>query len=157
MLAETRDLSRLLSPVDVRSEGLMDALQELVDQTERVFEVSCLLDVEGDVGLADNAAASHLFRIAQEAVTNAIKHADPSAVLVRLARSGDTLVLTVSDDGSGFEVAAGQQASGLGMRTMRYRAALIGATLAVEKDTPGSLVTVSLPLSGDPLSGGHTT
>ncbi len=152
VLAETRDLSRLLSPVDVQAEGLMDALQDLVDQTERVFDVSCLLDIEGDVRIENNAAASHLYRIAQEAVNNAIKHADPSAITVRLVRSDHTLTLTVSDDGSGFEAGIGQQPPGLGLRTMRYRAALIGATLTVERDTPGSLVTATLPLPEDTVA-----
>ncbi|MEP0546692.1 MAG: PAS domain S-box protein [Rhodothermales bacterium] len=143
-LAEMRDLSRLLSPVDVQAEGLMDALQQLADQTERVFDVACWLRTDGDVGVADNVAATHLFRIAQEAVNNAVKHAAPSEIEIALARSGEGLRLTITDDGIGIDPAMIQQSSGLGLRTMRYRAALIGARLDIEPGEHGSVVAVLL-------------
>lgn len=144
-LAETRDFSRLLSPVDIQAEGLMDALQELADQTERVFGVSCLLDTEGDVRVTDNAAATHLFRIAQEAVNNALKHANPAAIVLHLTRTATGLRLTVEDDGSGFDVNLLRASPGLGLRTMQYRASLIDAQFAVERGVRGTRVVVRLP------------
>jgi PAS domain S-box-containing protein len=144
-LAETRDFSRLLSPVDIQAEGLMDALQDLADQTERVFEVSCLFDMEGDVRIRDNTVATHLFRIAQEAVNNALKHAAPSAVVIHLTRTPHGLRLTVEDDGSGFDPEHVNARAGLGLRTMHYRATLIGAHLAIERGVRGTRVTARLP------------
>ncbi len=144
-LAEMRDLSRLLSPVDVQAEGLMDALQELADQTERIFDVACWLRTEGDVRVTDNAAATHLFRIAQEAINNAVKHADPTEIEIALTHDDDGLRLGVTDDGSGIDPAMLQQSSGLGMRTMQYRATLIGAQLEIRPTERGSIVAVRLP------------
>ncbi len=146
VLAETRDLSRLLSPVDVQGEGLADALQELTEQTERVFEVPCPLLTEGDVRVADNVVATHLFRIAQEAVNNALKHANPSEVTVRLAREEGALHLRIEDSGSGIDLVTAAQSTGLGLRAMRYRAALIGAVLRIVPAAGGTVVSVALPL-----------
>ena len=145
-LAETRDLSRLLSPVDIQAEGLMDALQDLADQTERIFEIPCCFETEGDVRVRDNAAATHLYRIGQEAVNNAVKHARPTSITLRLIRGPDGLHLLVLDDGTGFDPALLPRPHGIGIRTMHYRAALIGAALTIERGTRGSRVAVHLPL-----------
>ena len=148
VLAETRDLSRLLSPVDIFADGLVDALHDLADQAERIYDVPCVLDTEGDVRVADNAVATHLYRIAQEAVNNAVKHAAPSSLCISLKQHPEGLRLRIEDDGSGIEPIAIEQPSGIGLRTMRYRAALIGSVIQIGQTTSGSEVSVLIPNGG---------
>ena len=98
---EARMLARGLSPVQLESDGLMSALQELVSTTEQLFNISCRFDCEQPVLIEDNATATHLYRIAQEAIHNAIKHGQATHVSVALAHSGEH-TLTISDDGLGL-------------------------------------------------------
>jgi len=77
----------------------------------------------------------HLYYIVQEAVLNAAKHGKAAQIIISLARTGDRLVLTIQDDGSGFEL-SGNNSTGMGIRIMRYRARVIGATLDL-KSRPG--------------------
>ncbi|HEY3932074.1 MAG TPA: ATP-binding protein, partial [Verrucomicrobiae bacterium] len=83
----------------------------------------------------ENDAALHLYYIVQEAVLNAAKHGKAAQIIISLARTGDRLVLTIQDDGSGFEL-SGNNSTGMGIRIMRYRARVIGATLDL-KSRPG--------------------
>jgi PAS domain S-box-containing protein len=145
VLADARDLSRLLSPVDIFADGLADALQDLADQTERIYDVPCVLDTEGDVRVADNAAATHLYRIAQEALNNAVKHAAPSSLRISLHQRPEGLRLRIEDDGTGIESIAIEQPSGIGLRTMRYRAALISGVIQIGRTATGSEVSVLIP------------
>jgi len=148
ILAETRDLSRLLSPVDIFADGLVDALQDLADQTERIFDVSCVLETGGSVRVTDNAVATHLYRIAQEAVNNAVKHAAPSSLHIRLKQRPEGLRLRIEDDGTGIEPLALEQPSGIGVRTMRYRATLIGGVIQIGRTDTGSEVSILIPNGG---------
>ncbi len=146
-LADARGLSRLLSPVDALADGLSAALTDLADQVERMAAVGCRFVVEGDPSLEDATTATHLYRIAQEATNNAVKHADAREIVLTLRRRDDgALVLQVADDGVGLPPGHGR---GLGLRTMHYRARLLGADLAVESGgaDEGTVVTCTLPPS----------
>ena len=88
-ILEARMLARGLSPVQLESDGLMSALQELVSTTEQLFKISCRFDCEQPVLIEDNGIATHLYRIAQEAIHNAIKHGQATHVSVTLANSGE--------------------------------------------------------------------
>jgi two-component system CheB/CheR fusion protein len=140
---ELRAVLRGLLPVAVDSEGLMAALADLADRTRQEGKVTCTFDCPEPVSLADNLTATHLYLIAQEAVHNALKHGRPRNILISL-RSDHVLFLRVQDDGTGMP--AGPAASGgLGLRIMRNRAAIIGATLTIEPAGPtGTVVTCVL-------------
>jgi len=125
-------LARGLSPVDVESNGLMSALQELASNTEKLFHVACRFECPQPVLVDDHAAATHLYRIAQEAINNAIKHGKARAIAVRLTAQSNQASLTVTDDGRGFVVKP-EQTSGMGLRIMKYRAGMIGATLEIRR------------------------
>jgi len=101
-----------------------------------MFNVKCHFQTNGPVSISDQAVATHLYRIAQEAVSNAIKHGKASAVEISLANTNDKTLLTVSDNGIGFgsPVRAG---TGMGLRIMQYRAGMIGATLLVQAQGNG--------------------
>lgn len=140
-IAHTRSLARGLSPVMKNSEGLAAALQELATNTADLFHIGCELEGGEDrwSALADPVAAGHLYRIAQEAVSNAIKHGRARRVTIRLAGNPDVLTLSVRDDGVGFPevMPAGV---GMGMRVMRYRAGMISGELSVGRGQSGGTV-----------------
>lgn len=144
---EVRALSHGLSPVGLER-GLVPALDDLVSQAEVRGGLSGALHVDDAIPSLSEETARHLYRIAQEAIGNAIKHADPDQITVRLAREESSIVLAIEDDGQGYSATA-DESTGLGMRTMRHRASLIGGTLTVEDTTPhGTLVQcrVSTPV-----------
>lgn len=136
-------LARGLSPVALESGGLRAGLEELVETSARLFGVRCELvgDDGGDLTQVDIDTGTHLYRIAQEAITNAVKHGRASRLRVHLDSGPEHWVLTVADDGSGCP---GQPAEGkgMGLRTMQYRASTIGGSLEV-RSSPGRGTSVS--------------
>jgi signal transduction histidine kinase len=140
---ELRAVLRGLLPVAVDSEGLMAALADLTERTQQEGKVTCTFGCPETVPVADNLTATHLYFIAQEAVHNAVKHAQAQKVRINLTTDGD-LVLRVQDDGIGIpsESVANQ---GMGLRIMRNRASIIGANLTIEPAKPtGTVVTCVL-------------
>jgi PAS domain S-box-containing protein len=145
-VSQTRLLARGLFPVELEANGLMAALQQLAADTGRLFGVSCRFVCHAPVLLSDNAVAVNLHRIAQEAINNAVKHSGAASIRVELGRDGAAAVLTVSDDGSGLREEA-RRGAGMGLRIMRYRAALIGGALELDNHAAGGLrVSVRVPL-----------
>jgi PAS domain S-box-containing protein len=145
---DLRAILRGLLPVAVESEGLMAALAELADRTHEETNVTCTFDCPEPVAIADNLTATHLYLIAQEAVHNALKHAKPRNIKIGL-RSNPGLVLRVQCDGIGMP-ARPETNTGLGLRIMRNRAAIIGAHLTIEPAEPsGTVVTCRLLKSTD--------
>ncbi len=136
VIAQTRSLARGLSPFILEAEGCVSALRELAAHTEKLFNVKCHFQTNGTVAIPDQAVATHLYRIAQEAVSNAIKHGKASTVEISLTETNDKTVLAVSDNGIG--IASGIQAgTGMGLRIMQYRAGMIGAALLVQAQARG--------------------
>ncbi len=145
-LSHVRALSKGLVPVEVDAEGLMVALAELASRTSQVHGVDCRFDCGEPVCILDNPTAMQLYRLSQEAVTNAVKHGRGQHITIRLADDGERLTLTITDDGRGIRRAQ-HDSAGSGLRIMRYRAEIIGATLAVGPHEPqGTTVTCLLPL-----------
>ena len=137
-----RNLARGLYPVEMEAEGLMAAFQELAVNTSKAAKVRCLFECATPVLIHDDAAATHLYRIAQEAVQNALRHAKPQRIGISLSERNGEVMLTVEDDGAGLPESA--TGSGIGLRIMAYRAAMIGGACSVEPaPTGGTLVTCS--------------
>ena len=130
-IEQTRRVSRGLSPIRPEPEGLMTALDELAGQTTDVFHVRCRFLCPKPVLLGDAALAGHLYRIAQEAVNNALKHANPHTVSISLRSEGDRVMLAVKDDGRGIGLLPPLR-QGLGLHIMQYRAGLVRGTLTVQ-------------------------
>lgn len=128
---QARMLSRGLSPVSLEAEGLMSALKELTESAADLFGNDCRFECAKPVALADNVVATNLYRIAQEALSNAARHGHAKNVVVALRKTANGIKLTVTDDGAGFSGSAAR-AEGMGLHIMRYRAELIGATLTIE-------------------------
>ena len=138
-----RNLARGLSPVELEAEGLMAALRELARTTKERFHIDCHFDSPRSVLIDDPATSTHLFRIAQEAVTNAIKHGRAQRVQITLLVEADEVHLEVTDDGSGFRDPSPED-KGMGLHIMHHRAAMIGATLTIQKRPPGTVLTCKL-------------
>ena len=140
-ISQTRLLARGLSPVTLESEGLMSALTELAVNTGKMFHVRCEFDCPEVVKFDDHAAATHLFRIAQEAVSNAIKHGNARKISIQLREDASQLYLQVSDDGRGFpENFPGS--TGMGLRIMQTRIGMVGGTLTIERQPAGGTSVV---------------
>ena len=134
-LAQTRNLARGLFPAELERGGLMAALQELTASVERTCSVRCLLRFDEKISLQNNVLATHIFRIAQEAINNSIKHGKAKNIEVCLSSNGDRVELTITDDGAGMSPEA--KMDGLGLRIMHYRARRIGGTLEVATTEKG--------------------
>jgi len=116
----------------------MSALAELAANTEKMFAVRCKLDCPEPVKFNDHAAATHLFRIAQEAVSNSVKHGGAKNISIQLRAEPDGIALRVSDDGAGFpENYSG--GGGMGLRIMQARIGMVGGTLRVEHNPDGGV------------------
>jgi PAS domain S-box-containing protein len=140
---ELRAVLRGLLPVAVDSDGLMAALTELADRIHREGRVTCTFDCPEPVAVADNFTATHLYLIAQEAVHNAVKHGKPRTIRISL-ESNHLLVLRVLCDGIGMPPRP-EASGGFGLRIMRNRAAIIGATLTIAPaESTGTVVTCAL-------------
>ena len=142
----TRMLARGLSPVEVENNGLMSALHELAHNTAALFHISIVLECPTPVLVRDNACATHLYRIAQEAINNAIKHGHAKAITVRLTSAGEKAQLQIQDDGTGFQMPP-QGHGGMGLQIMKYRSEVIGAKLIVAPGPQrGTVVTCQFQL-----------
>jgi PAS domain S-box-containing protein len=132
-----RGLARGLVPVDLEGAGLASALQRLAGNAERLFGIQCSFAEVGDVRLQDNTIATHLYRIAQEAVSNAVKHGRAQTVKISLAGGSDQLRLRIQDDGVGFPDVIEDETRGMGVHIMHYRARIIGANLEISDALDG--------------------
>jgi len=130
-IEQTRRVSRGLSPIRPEPDGLMIALRELAAQTTELFRLRCRFLCPKPVLIGDTILAGHLYRIAQEAVNNALKHAQARNVTIRLQRDRERVTLVVADDGKGITQLAPTR-QGLGLRIMQYRAALVRGTTSVQ-------------------------
>ncbi len=140
-----RETARGLMPVVIDSGGLMAALKELADNTARAYEIKCDFRYDNPVQVNDNKTSVQLFRIAQEAVSNAVKHSQARRVDVHLARQSGNIVLTVRDDGVGIPDKPAK-GTGMGLLTMNHRAQMMGGTIHVSpRPTGGTQVTCSVP------------
>ena len=135
-IGQARGMAHGLHPVDMSATGLESALRELAITIQHTFRVECSFTCDRPVLLSDGAVATHLYRIAQEAANNAIKHGNAEHVSIVLNRDGDTIMVSVRDDGVGFPEVLPEK-KGMGLQTMRYCAALIGATLSILKVPSG--------------------
>ena len=135
-IAGVRAMSHGLAPVSLADDGLMNALHELAEATTRIASLRCIFDCPQPVRVPDLVLGGHLYRIAQEAVNNALKHAMAKEIRLGLERREDTLVLEVEDDGDGLPDSPSAE-GGIGLRVMRHRAELIGGTLEIGSPPAG--------------------
>jgi PAS domain S-box-containing protein len=130
-ISQVRALSRGLMPVDIDAEGLAGALEILVNEVRLQSDIEVDLAITERVHVADNNSALHLYRIAQEALNNAIKHSRASRIEISLGLAGSRGCLVIRDNGHGFEEHS-HESRGLGLRIMRHRCGMIDAEIMIE-------------------------
>jgi PAS domain S-box-containing protein len=135
-IQQARDLARGLCPVELETNGLQAALQELAQRVTKLFAVECDFKSPTVVQMYDNAAAVHLYRIAQEAINNAIKHGQASKIDLGLTSANGQIILSIKDNGIGV-ANNGNKSHGMGMRVMNYRAGMIGASVVIDAPSDG--------------------
>ncbi|HLY74369.1 MAG TPA: GAF domain-containing sensor histidine kinase [Planctomycetota bacterium] len=138
-LDQIRGLARGVQPVELEAEGLMSALAELAEQARSTYGIPVRFECTGSALVKDSEVAMHLYRIAQEAVTNAVKHGRPKSVTITLEGQKEGILLTIRDDGLGMEGRESMN-QGSGLRIMKYRASTIGASLAFEPGDRGGMI-----------------
>jgi signal transduction histidine kinase len=144
-VAQTRYLARGLVPVGGEADALQTGLAELAARTNGLGKVSCQFDCPKPVLVEDSAITGHLYRIAQEAVNNALKHARASRITISLGQNARRLLLRVADDGVGLPPTP---VAGVGLGLMRHRAGIIGAKLEIDsRPRAGVTVTCLLPVA----------
>ena len=129
--AQARSVAHGLFPVRLEEHGLILALEELAASASNRYRITCRFVCEATPVKVDSEVELHLYHIVQEALLNAVNHGKATSVIVTLAAEGEQLKLTVQDNGTGFQL-SGQSRSGMGIRIMRYRAKVIGATLDLQ-------------------------
>jgi PAS domain S-box-containing protein len=136
---DARALSHGLHPVDAGPRALMKALEQFAALTSRIFGIECRFVCPRPVNIRQQATATHLYRIAQEAAGNAINHGASTRVTIRLAHAGkQQLVLSIRDNGRGLPTTTGPD-KGMGLRIMRYRATMCGGKLEFARSTRGGV------------------
>jgi PAS domain S-box-containing protein len=144
-ITQARDLARGLQPVALESGGLGAALEALAAKVQSMFHVSCVFVSDHRTRVADNAVATHLYRIAQEAISNAVRHGKAKAITIDLASDPQAVHLTIRDNGIGFSNARGD-GKGIGLQTMKYRASVVGGALTVQAgENQGTIVSCTIP------------
>jgi PAS domain S-box-containing protein len=143
-ITQARQVARGLYPVKLEANGLISALEELASNISLRFKVQCTVECPHPVKLGSNATATHLYRIAQEAVNNAVRHGRPGKIRIRVNSTDEKLELAVSDDGLGMPAQPGQ--NGMGLHIMDYRTRAIGGCFRVQsRDGGGTVISCSLP------------
>ncbi len=146
-ITESRRVARGLYPVRLSTKGLAPALEELAASTSSKSNIRCVFQTEGSEVNCATTTATHLYRIAQEAVNNATKHSQGNKITIRLAATDGGIQLEVSDDGKGIPEVP-EHDTGMGLHIMNYRARSIGAELRVVGGNTGTLVSCRVPSGG---------
>ncbi len=145
-VSEVRNLSQNLRPIQIEQLGLSQALNSLVERVRdsTTMQIECRIEDVDDV--LQGEAATHLYRICQEALNNVLRHSQARRATLSLERDVGMLHLDVRDDGVGFDPAGGNDGNGLGLTSMRERAQMLGGTLDV-RSAPGRGTHLQVNLS----------
>ncbi len=150
-IQQVRQLARGLSPSAVQAGGLADALLHLADTVRTNFRRDCVTEIAFDMKLGDRTLSGHLFRIAQEAVNNAIRHGNPKHIHIKLSTNGKGHgLLEIFNDGKPFDHILDSSADGIGLSVMKHRANLINAELSITSPAGGGVSVICrfpLPLA----------
>ncbi len=148
-LTQLRALSRGLMPVQIYADGFMISLQAITENIAQQSNIPIKLQIDDEVPLFDDATATHLYRIVQESLNNAIKHADASRITVSLRLDQGHGVLEITDDGIGIPLNL-VDSSGLGLSIMKHRCGLFDGEITIKPSgNPGTSVCCRFPLNSE--------
>jgi len=147
-MSHASDLAHDLATLNPKDKDLSGALHDLADHARQVFEISCRFNAQGSIPPLEPNTVGQMYKIAQEAVTNAIKHGKAKKISISLGNGSEHVVMKIENDGKPFP-AMKSRSTGMGLRIMNYRASLIGASLEIDSaGESGTLVKCSLPVEG---------
>ncbi len=156
-IAIARNLARGLFPVEIEAEGLLSALHELAERNSIRQGTICRFDTEHTVLIHDAFVAGHLYRIAQEAVGNAVRYSGAAEIVLSLAETEDGVKLAIRDNGRGIPHLP-QKRKGMGLHIMRHRATMIGGRFEIHSDSSGTTITCAVDIRhGNRTSSPHET
>ena len=130
-IERARGLAHDLAPIVPGIDGLSTALERLTKKVAELFHVQCEYRFDFALEARDNMAATQIYRIVQEAINNAVKHGPAKAIVLKIVAKEDDYELVIKDNGGGFLIEDDEH-QGMGLRTMKYRAGLIGGSLRVD-------------------------
>jgi PAS domain S-box-containing protein len=136
---DSRTLSRGLAPMSIETLGLEDAVKLLARDTIKITGINCTVEIPEPVNINDNTITIQIYRLIQEAVNNAVKHANAKNIAIKMNNT-DQFEISVTDDGTGFDMDEEQLMECLGIRIMRYRAGIIGCNLHISTSPAGTCV-----------------
>lgn len=136
-IAKVRKAIKGVMPVEVDARGLMVALEHLSMRTRERYSIDCHFECVRPVEVENRDTATHLYRIAQEAVNNAVKHGEASRIVITLEDDPNEVRLSIVNDGLTIEEDGNAETSGIGVRIMHFRAGVIGARLTLEPESGG--------------------
>jgi two-component system, LuxR family, sensor kinase FixL len=139
---QTRTVARGLYPVEDHPEGLMNSLSQLATRFRNDLKIDCRFDCSPPVYVEDNETATHLYRIAQEAANNALRHGKAEQIIIELTQSEEELTLIIRDNGQGVAESDSDRPKGIGLRTMAYRAGLLQGTFLITPCSGGGTEVV---------------
>ncbi len=141
-----REMARGLMPIVLDAGGLGAALADIARGTRDIFNIACHFESDPPVEVRDSALATQLYRIAQEAVANAVKHSHATRLEIHLTEDDGRLTLSIRDNGRGIPDHSPGSGTGMGLLTMSRRARMMGGDVSVENHPQGgTLVTCSIP------------
>lgn len=142
-IIQTKMLAKELYPVKIQFDGFMSALQEYALRINRMYGINCQFKYDLPITVTEHSTATHLYRIVQEAVNNAIQHGRADQIIIQLAAHDGRTTLCVKNNG--VDIAENiDSIKGIGIHSMTYRAKMIGASLTIQSDEPqGTVVTCS--------------
>jgi len=154
-VTHTHNLAHHFSSIDATGGDLAEVMNGLAATVEKMFGIPCQCTVKGEIPLLPENASAQFYKIAQEAVSNAIKHGKASCVWISVTASAQKLIVTIKNDGIPFSPPANPKAR-MGLRTMNYRANTIGATFEIKPNQKnGTIVTCVLPVKNGAKSNGN--
>ncbi len=143
------NLAKGLHPIDLDRNGLLPALEELATHTEQLFNISCTFNCDQAVSIRRISIPINLYRITQEAITNAVKHGKTQHIKIHLNSQNGDIILTIENDGLAFP-AGPRRTEGMGLKIMRYRAELMNSSFDIRKGAgEGTVVTCVVPNEED--------
>jgi signal transduction histidine kinase len=155
VIHHTHNLAHQFGSLDVKGDDLADVLKGLSENVKRMFNIPCAFHTKGDTTELPQHSTLQLYKIAQEAISNAIKHGKATQVSIALTTQDEQLMVTIRNDGLPFSPPANAK-NRMGLRIMNYRANTIGASLEIKpQDKGGTVVTCALPLKKEPSNALH--
>jgi len=146
-IQSTRMLARGLAPVNLERGGLREALRSLAARCTDMYNLTCTFeDQNASLPELNESQATHLYRIAQEATTNAARHAQATSIAIELRTTARRLYLSVTDNGMGLSTGLSKGKPGMGLKIMEYRARTIGGTISFDSLPKGTRIALSCPL-----------